>query len=123
MIPQFVMPLLFLLLQRDFEIFRIAQTRVLHPDELWDASETCDFFIPRKLMLTHSIIRIKYVIEAVDERVNTLKCICPLLFCFQHLTIFPSYLSAAETGSDPAIQVVWAWYRQSFTYCWVSWLG
>ncbi|KAJ7849789.1 hypothetical protein B0H14DRAFT_3866764 [Mycena olivaceomarginata] len=55
-IERFVMPLLFLLLQRDFEIFRIAQTRVLHPDELWDASET-----------------IKYVIEAVDERVNTLK--------------------------------------------------
>ncbi|KAJ7248435.1 hypothetical protein C8J57DRAFT_1358239 [Mycena rebaudengoi] len=45
-------------LQRDFEIFRIAQTRVIHPDELWDSTET-----------------IKYVIEAVEERVETLKCI------------------------------------------------
>ncbi|KAJ6560234.1 hypothetical protein B0H19DRAFT_1146862 [Mycena capillaripes] len=55
-IERFVMPILYLLLQRDFEIFRIAQTRVLHADELWDATET-----------------IKYVIEAVEERVKTLK--------------------------------------------------
>ncbi|KAJ7461994.1 hypothetical protein FB451DRAFT_1267439 [Mycena latifolia] len=55
-IERFVMPILYILLERDWEIFRIAQTHVLHPDELWDATET-----------------IKYVIEAVEERVETLK--------------------------------------------------
>ncbi|KAJ7181616.1 hypothetical protein C8R43DRAFT_969666 [Mycena crocata] len=55
-IERFIMPILYLLLQRDFEVFRIAQTRVLHRDELWDATET-----------------IKYVMTSVEERVETLK--------------------------------------------------
>ena len=35
--------LLYLLLRRDFEIFRLARTTVLHKDELWDSANTLEF--------------------------------------------------------------------------------
>ena len=37
---QNVMPLLYLLLKRDFEIFRICCSKDIHPDELWDSADT-----------------------------------------------------------------------------------
>ncbi|KAI0325467.1 hypothetical protein GY45DRAFT_1348843 [Cubamyces sp. BRFM 1775] len=39
-ITKSIFPLLYLLLKRDFEIFRICQNMVIHRDELWDAAET-----------------------------------------------------------------------------------
>ena len=33
-------PLLWLLLRRDFEIFRLCRTTVIHKDELWDSADT-----------------------------------------------------------------------------------
>ncbi|RPD54176.1 hypothetical protein L227DRAFT_580748 [Lentinus tigrinus ALCF2SS1-6] len=48
-------PLLYLLLRRDFEIFRVCRTRMIHKDELWDASDT-----------------ILYVLDAVINRYNDL---------------------------------------------------
>ncbi|KAJ7481633.1 hypothetical protein FB451DRAFT_1236685 [Mycena latifolia] len=42
-IDRFVLPLVYLLLQRHFEIIRVSQTRVVHPDELWDAADTVDW--------------------------------------------------------------------------------
>ncbi|KAJ6536683.1 hypothetical protein DFH09DRAFT_1324429 [Mycena vulgaris] len=69
-IERFTMPILFLLLERDWEIFRIAQTHVLHADELWDATET-----------------IKYVIESVEKRVETLKS----TFAQQKLDVRPQF--------------------------------
>ncbi|KAF8516788.1 hypothetical protein JB92DRAFT_2909192 [Gautieria morchelliformis] len=57
-IERFALPLLYLLLKRHFEIFRISQTRITHPDELWDAADT-----------------IMWVISAVYERVNVLQSI------------------------------------------------
>ncbi|KAF8516802.1 hypothetical protein JB92DRAFT_2909317 [Gautieria morchelliformis] len=50
-IERFALPLLYLLLKRHFEIFRISQTRITHPDELW------------------------VLISAVYERVNVLRSI------------------------------------------------
>lgn len=37
---QFIFPLLYLLLKRDFEIFRLSRTKVIHKDELWDSADT-----------------------------------------------------------------------------------
>ncbi len=48
-------PLLSLLLQRDFEIFRVCRTRVIHTDELWDSADT-----------------IIYVLDAVRDRYRDL---------------------------------------------------
>ena len=52
---QYLFPLLYLLLLRDFEIFRVCRTRVIHKDELWDSSDT-----------------ILYVLDAVINRYNDL---------------------------------------------------
>nr|GAT44916.1 predicted protein [Mycena chlorophos] len=39
-IEKHLLPLLSLILKRHFEIFRVCQTHVIHPDELWDAKDT-----------------------------------------------------------------------------------
>ncbi|KAF7297297.1 hypothetical protein MIND_00962900 [Mycena indigotica] len=54
-IERFIMPMLYLLLKRDFEIFRICQKKVIHPDELWDSADT-----------------IGWVLSAARERVELL---------------------------------------------------
>ena len=38
--PKHLYPLLWLLLRRDFEIFRLCRTTVIHKDELWDSADT-----------------------------------------------------------------------------------
>jgi hypothetical protein len=52
---QFLLPVMYLLLERHFQILRVSQTRTLHPDELWDARDTLgyvvDAFIARLEML------------------------------------------------------------------------
>ncbi|KAJ7783010.1 hypothetical protein B0H16DRAFT_1495047 [Mycena metata] len=50
------LPMIYLLLKRDFEIFRICQKQVIHPDELWDAADT-----------------LGWVIAAAQERVDLLE--------------------------------------------------
>ncbi|KAJ7058048.1 hypothetical protein C8F01DRAFT_1149302 [Mycena amicta] len=55
-IERFILPLLYLLLKRDFEIFRICQKKVVHQDELWDSADT-----------------IGWVISAARERVELLE--------------------------------------------------
>ncbi|KAJ6475237.1 hypothetical protein C8R47DRAFT_1220710 [Mycena vitilis] len=55
-IERFLLPLIYLLLKRDFEIFRICQRQVIHPDELWDAADT-----------------IGWVVSAARERVDLLE--------------------------------------------------
>ncbi|KAJ7188394.1 hypothetical protein C8R46DRAFT_19344 [Mycena filopes] len=55
-IERFIFPLIYLLLKRDFEIFRICQTSVIHPDELWDSADT-----------------LGWVISAAQERVDLLE--------------------------------------------------
>ena len=52
---QFLLPLLYLLLKRDYEIMRIGRGHVLHKDELFDAADTFD-----------------WVFEAVQDRYNDL---------------------------------------------------
>ncbi|CAK5278372.1 unnamed protein product [Mycena citricolor] len=39
-IDRYVFPVIYLLLERHFEILRLCQTKVVHPDELWDAADT-----------------------------------------------------------------------------------
>ncbi|KAJ6560408.1 hypothetical protein B0H19DRAFT_1147563 [Mycena capillaripes] len=39
-IERYLLPLIFLLLERDFQILRAAQNKTLHHDELWDAADT-----------------------------------------------------------------------------------
>ncbi|KAH9894903.1 hypothetical protein C8Q73DRAFT_644952 [Cubamyces lactineus] len=39
-IEKSLFPLLYLLLKRDFEIFRLCQKMIIHKDELWDAADT-----------------------------------------------------------------------------------
>ncbi|KAJ7498476.1 hypothetical protein FB451DRAFT_1016491 [Mycena latifolia] len=39
-IERFLLPLIYLLLERDFQILRACQTKIIHPDELWDAADT-----------------------------------------------------------------------------------
>jgi len=39
-IGKYILPLLYLILERHFEIFRVAQSKKLHHDELWDAVDT-----------------------------------------------------------------------------------
>lgn len=54
---QYLLPLIYLLLKRHFEIFRICQKHVTHSDELWDAADT-----------------VLWIGDAVDDRVSMLKC-------------------------------------------------
>jgi hypothetical protein len=54
---QFLLPLIFLLLERDFQILRACQSKIIHPDELWDAADT-----------------IGWVVNAARERVDLLEC-------------------------------------------------
>ncbi|KAJ7757039.1 hypothetical protein B0H16DRAFT_1885755 [Mycena metata] len=42
-IDRYLLPLLYLLLERHFEIIRLCQTRIVHPDELWDAVDTLEW--------------------------------------------------------------------------------
>ncbi|KAJ7925171.1 hypothetical protein B0H13DRAFT_2314677 [Mycena leptocephala] len=55
-IERFLLPMIYLLLKRDFEIFRICQKKVIHPDELWDAADT-----------------LNWVTSAAQERVDLLE--------------------------------------------------
>ncbi|KAJ7584946.1 hypothetical protein C8J56DRAFT_1053351 [Mycena floridula] len=57
-IEKFVMPLLYLLLKHHLDIFRLAQKRNLHADELWDAADT-----------------IQWVFKAVNARVEILRSV------------------------------------------------
>ncbi|TFK86599.1 hypothetical protein K466DRAFT_587082 [Polyporus arcularius HHB13444] len=57
-VEKHLFPLLSLLLQRDFEIFRVCRTRVIHRDELWDSADT-----------------IVYVLDAVRNRYSDLLAI------------------------------------------------
>lgn len=50
------MILLYLLLERDFEIFRLARNTILHKDELWDSANT-----------------LEWVYHAVDDRHHDLE--------------------------------------------------
>ena len=58
------MPLLYLLLCRDFDIFRLCQKVVVHKDELWDSADT-----------------ILYVFDAVNLRHNDLEGEIRSSFC------------------------------------------
>ncbi|KAJ7777905.1 hypothetical protein DFH07DRAFT_730843 [Mycena maculata] len=55
-IERFLLPLIYLLLERDFQKMRICQKTVIHLDELWDAADT-----------------ISWVISAAQERVDLLE--------------------------------------------------
>ncbi|KAJ7129233.1 hypothetical protein C8R44DRAFT_776236 [Mycena epipterygia] len=44
-IERFILPLIYLLLERDFQIVRACQTKIIHPDELWDAGDTMNWVI------------------------------------------------------------------------------
>nr|GAT60452.1 predicted protein [Mycena chlorophos] len=44
-IERFIFPMLYLLLKRDFEIFRIGQRKVIHQDELWDSADTINWVV------------------------------------------------------------------------------
>ncbi|KAJ7693840.1 hypothetical protein B0H17DRAFT_981213 [Mycena rosella] len=55
-IERFLLPLIYLLLERDFQVIRACQTRILHPDELWDSADT-----------------IGWTINAANERVDLLE--------------------------------------------------
>ncbi|KAJ6458650.1 hypothetical protein C8R47DRAFT_995099, partial [Mycena vitilis] len=44
-IERFLLPLIFLLLERDFQILRACQTKIIHADELWDAADTVGWTI------------------------------------------------------------------------------
>ncbi|KAJ6511394.1 hypothetical protein C8R47DRAFT_732752 [Mycena vitilis] len=57
-IERYILPVLYLLLERHFEIFRVAQTRTLHADELWDAADT-----------------VQWVFDAVNARLELLQSI------------------------------------------------
>ncbi|TCD65461.1 hypothetical protein EIP91_002675 [Steccherinum ochraceum] len=39
-IEKHILPMMYLLLSRDFKLFRVAQTKVLHDEELWDAADS-----------------------------------------------------------------------------------
>lgn len=49
-------PVLYLLLKRDYEIFRVCRKMVVHKDELWDSADT-----------------LVWVFDAVDFRHNELE--------------------------------------------------
>ncbi|KAI0668784.1 hypothetical protein C8Q78DRAFT_1081152 [Trametes maxima] len=55
-IEKYLFPLLYLLLERDFKIMRLAGTVVLHRDELWDSTDT-----------------LKWVFRAVEDRYTNLE--------------------------------------------------
>ncbi|KAI0644525.1 hypothetical protein C8Q79DRAFT_777894 [Trametes meyenii] len=57
-IEKYLFPLLYLLLKRDFEIFRLCRKMVVHKDELWDSGDT-----------------IVWVFDAVDFRHNDLEAL------------------------------------------------
>ncbi|KAJ7246566.1 hypothetical protein B0H12DRAFT_758041 [Mycena haematopus] len=44
-IERFLLPLIFLLLERHFQILRACQSKIVHPDELWDAADTMEWAI------------------------------------------------------------------------------
>ncbi|KAJ6588495.1 hypothetical protein B0H19DRAFT_978427 [Mycena capillaripes] len=55
-IDRYVLPVMYLLLERHFEILRVGVSRTLHNDELWDAADT-----------------LQWVLDAVDTRVELLQ--------------------------------------------------
>ncbi|OJT10257.1 hypothetical protein TRAPUB_13211 [Trametes pubescens] len=55
-IEKYLFPLLYLLLKRDYEIFRVCRKMVVHKDELWDSADT-----------------LVWVFDAVDFRHNELE--------------------------------------------------
>ncbi|KAI1783152.1 hypothetical protein LXA43DRAFT_1187180 [Ganoderma leucocontextum] len=57
-IEKYLFPILWLLLCRDFEIFRLCRKRVIHKDELWDSADT-----------------IHWVLDAVTERHDDLEAL------------------------------------------------
>ncbi|KAF7294308.1 hypothetical protein HMN09_01159800 [Mycena chlorophos] len=44
-IERFIMPLLYLFLSRDFQILRACISKPVHPDELWDSSDTIGWLV------------------------------------------------------------------------------
>ncbi|KAK7062151.1 hypothetical protein R3P38DRAFT_2495366 [Favolaschia claudopus] len=44
-IERFLFPLLYLILERQFQVLRACQTKILHPDELWDAADTVEWVL------------------------------------------------------------------------------
>ncbi|KAJ7771114.1 hypothetical protein DFH07DRAFT_241844 [Mycena maculata] len=42
-IERFLLPLVYLLLKRDFQIIRACQTKIIHPDELPDSADTLEY--------------------------------------------------------------------------------
>ena len=53
---QYVFPMLYLLLKKDYEVMRLARKKVVSKDELWDAADT-----------------IEWVLQAVDFRYKDLQ--------------------------------------------------
>ncbi|TFK85020.1 hypothetical protein K466DRAFT_647032 [Polyporus arcularius HHB13444] len=42
-IEKYVFPMLYLLLKKDYEVMRLARTKVINKDELWDAADTIEW--------------------------------------------------------------------------------
>ncbi|KAM5530344.1 hypothetical protein V8D89_015985 [Ganoderma adspersum] len=68
-IEKYLFPLLWLLLKRDFEIFRICRHTVIHQDELWDSADT-----------------IGWVFKAVQERHDNLEVFANELYDYWHFS-------------------------------------
>jgi hypothetical protein len=71
---KYALPVMYLLLKRHFEIFRVCQTRVVSPDELWDAGAQA---LGCSLTLAHNNQNAGDTLEYVDllnARLATLQC-------------------------------------------------
>ncbi|KAF7292835.1 VPS13 domain-containing protein [Mycena indigotica] len=59
-IERYALPMIYLLLEKHLEIFRVCQTRVVHADELWDAADTVSWVlgaVATRLELLRSIFK------------------------------------------------------------------
>ena len=86
---QHLFPLLWLLLRRDFEIFRLCRNTVIHKDELWDSADT-----------------IVWVFDAINQRHDDLQGV-PRNYV-QTGTVLIDFLAssiqATKIGSRTAVQ-------------------
>ncbi|KAJ7846349.1 hypothetical protein B0H14DRAFT_934544 [Mycena olivaceomarginata] len=57
-IERYALPVMYLILERHFEVFRLCQTLAVSPDELWDAGDT-----------------LHYIFDLLHDRLNTLRSI------------------------------------------------
>ena len=86
------MPLIYLLLRRDFEILRLCRTTVIHKDELWDSADTMVWVFDAVDFRHNDLEGTSTVFSTID----TYERLCIALFKQQKLDVGPQFKNWAS---------------------------